>query len=164
MRGDTASAHLLRTLAAVAPRTRVVDVACGAGAHAEALVRLGFDVWACSADAGAVSATQHRLQPLVGDAAARVTPASAAALGYPDAFADWVVVTAADTARLPEALVEAARVLVPGGWLWIEVPPAALPELAAAAEAARLVTAEAPATDTVRETVHAVYRRPGTVG
>ncbi len=165
LRGTLASAHLLRTLAAVAPGARVVDLACGNGAHAEALAQLGFDVWACAAPAVHVDATRARLAPLVGDAEARVTRARAGALGYPDAYAAWVVATAVDAADLPDALAEGARVLVPGGWLWAEVPAAAASALAAAAaDAAGLVVAEAQTRDEERGTVRAIYRRPGTVG
>lgn len=163
-RGTRASAHLLRTLAAVAPGVRVVDVACGAGAHAEALARLGFDVWACDEAADCVEATRERLAGLVRDAPIRATRARPDALGYPDAYAAWVVATAVEVARLPGAVAEAARVLAPGGWLWIEVLLADAAGLADAAHAAGLSVAEAPARDDARGTVHAIYRRPGTVG
>jgi ubiquinone/menaquinone biosynthesis C-methylase UbiE len=164
LRGTLASAHLLRTLAAVAPGARIVDLTCGAGAHAEALARLGFDVWACDEPADRVDATRDRLAPLVGDAEVRVTRARAGALGYPDAYAAWVVATALDAADLPDALAEAARVLVPGGWLWAEVPAADALALAKAADAAGLAVAEAQTRDEERGTVRAIYRRPGTVG
>lgn len=163
-RGTEASAHLLRTLAAVAPGTRVVEMACGAGAHTEALVRLGFDVWACSARADHVAVTRARLAGLVDDAEARVTPAAPTALGYPDAFAGWVVATGLDAAVLPAGVAEAARVLAPGGWLWIEVLAADGSALADAAREAGLAVAEGGAAEAARGTIRAIYRRPGAVG
>lgn len=161
----TPSHHLLRTLAAVAPGTRVVDLACGDGIHAEPLARLGFDVWASAADASDVEAARARLADALSadEAVRRVTRAAPDALGYPDAWADWTVLTAAPTEALPAALAEGARVLRPGGWLWAEVPAAAAPSLAAAAQAAGLVVAEAMAEEPDRGTVRAVFRRPGTV-
>lgn len=161
-----ASDHLLRTLASVAPGTRVVDLACGDGRHAEPLARLGFDVWASAADPAHVEAARARLADVLdpAEAARRVTAARPAALGYPDAWADWAVLTDAPLGGLADALAEGARVLRPGGWLWTEVPAAVASALDAAAEHAGLLRAEAPAEAPGRGTVHAVYRRAGTVG
>lgn len=158
------SSHLLRTLAAVAPGARVVDLACGSGAHAEALTHLGFDVWACSGRPADVDAARRRLAALVPDADTRVTPARPDALGYPDAFADWVVASALDAADVPGALAEAARVVAPGGWVWLEVPAGDAHGLAPGAVAAGLLVAESEGADEARGTVHAIYRRAGTVG
>ena len=151
------SAHLLRTLAAVPPGARVVDAACGEGRHLDPLARLGFDVWGSAAD---VAAARQRLADVLGEdeAARRVTRAAPDALGYPDAWADWVVV--ADVPDLADALAEAARVLKPGAWVWAEAD--ARESLDAAAEAAGLATAEAPAEGD--GAWHAIYRRAGSVG
>lgn len=160
------AAHLLRTLASVPPGARVVEVGGGAGETAEALVRLGFDVWAADPDDAGVEAARERLAPLLGpdEAQRRVTRAEPGALGFPDAWADWAVLAAppgVGTPALDESVAEAARVLRPGAWLWVQgaVDPA---RLDAAAERAGLVTAEPPATE--GGAAHAVYRRPGGVG
>ena len=173
------SPFLLRTMASVAPGTRVVDVACGDGAHAEALARLGFDVWASAGSAARVATARTRLAGVVGEAEAarRVTLARPDTLGYPDAFAPWAVASRPDAARLADVFAEAQRVLVPGGWLWAELVGAgpdagaldidarlaadtqAAAALAAAAEAAGLAVASRPAADEARGTVVAVFRR-----
>ena len=147
------SAHLLRTLAAVAPGARVVDLACGDGRHLDPLARLGFDVWGVTA--GDPGPARRRLAEAVGDARRRVAQAPPTASGWPDGWADWAVLTDVTAA----SLAEAARVLRPGGWVWVE--GASGQPLAAAAEAAGLAVAEAPAPEGDR--AHAVYRRPGSV-
>lgn len=150
------SAHLLRTLAAVAPGARVVDGACGDGRHLVPLAQLGFDVWgATSGDPGRARA---RLAEVLGDAADRVVQAAPDALDRADASADWGVVALDE--GLDRALVEMARVLRPGAWVWVETENAA--ELPRAAALAGLVEAEEPAPDGAR--THAIYRRPGRVG
>ena len=156
------SAHLLRTLAAVAPSARVVDVACGAGRHLGPLARLGFDVWGSAQDPASVEASRAALADVFGAEAARqrVTPAAPDALGYPDAWCDWAVVAGVPLDALPGALAEAARVLRPGAWVWAE--SADRDALTGAASGAGLVVAEAPAEEDAR--VHAVFRRPGGVG
>lgn len=159
MSASAPSGHLLRTLAAVPPGTRVVVVACGEGVHAEPLARLGFDVWACDADDRSIVATRQRLAEVVGedDAECRVTHARADALGYPDAFAGWVVLDG--DAVSPAVLTETARVVAPGGWVWTETetPDALLDQ----AEAAGLLLAEAPATEPGRTRAHVILRREG---
>ena len=154
------SDHLLRTLASVAPGARVVDVACGEGRHLDPLARLGFDVW--GATDGDPAPARRALAAVLGDAEAerRVSHAAPDALGAPDAWADWMVVSGLDAARLGPALAEAARVLKPGAWVWVEGPAAAA--LREAATAAGLADAEAPAGDD--GAVHAIFRRPGAVG
>ena len=154
------SAHLLRTLAAVAPAARVVDAACGSGRHLDPLARLGFDVW--GATDGRLDAPRQALADVVGEAEAarRVTHAAPDALGYPDAWADWAVLADVAPDRLVAALAEVARVLRPGAWVWVEGPSA--DALGEAAQAAGLAEAEAPADGD--GAVHAVYRRPGAVG
>ncbi|WP_412062839.1 hypothetical protein [Rubrivirga sp. IMCC45206] len=131
------SAHLLRTLAAVAPGTAVVDLS--AGEATAALVALGFDVVAVS-DAAVAGAS---------------TVASADALA--DASADWAVAGASEDGCA--ALADAARVLRPGGWVWVA---AGGPEVLAAAAGAGLVVSEPPGvTDGAP---HAIFRKPGAVG
>ena len=154
------SDHLLRTLAAVAPGARVVDAACGAGRHLDALSRLGFDVWA--ATSGDPGPARRALAATLGDdeAARRVTRADPDALGFPDAWADWAVLSDVALPDLADALAEVRRVLRPGAWVWVEGPD---PEaLAAAAGTAYLVPSEAPQPD--GERWGAVFRRPGGVG
>ena len=121
---DQPSHHVLRTLAAVPVRSRVLDLGCGDGRHAEPIVRLGFDVYACDPDEAALADARARVADVIGEeeAAQRVTPARAAALGYPDDFFDWVVAhgtydTAESAAELKEMLAETRRVLKPGGWV-----------------------------------------------
>ena len=160
--GRPPSAHLLRALAAVAPGSRVVDAACGEGRHLEALALLGFDVWAAAAGDPGPARRQLAAAIQESDAQQRVVQADPDALGYPDAWADWVVL--ADVARdtLAGALAEVGRVLRPGGWVWVEVAPGEEGALADAARAVGLVLAEPPAAEDGR--IHAIYRRPGDVG
>ena len=155
------SDHLLRTLAAVSPGTRVVDVACGQGRHLDPLARLGFDVWGAAEAPADVEAARQRLADVLGtdEAARRVTLGAPDALGYPDAWADWLVV--ADVDDVAAALAEAARVLAPGAWVWVETTGAA-DDIQAVADAAGLVVAEAPAEDD--GVARAIFRRPGGVG
>lgn len=174
----SASPFLLRTLASVAPGTRVADVAAGDGTHAEALARLGFDVWASAASPDDAHATRERLADVLGpdEAARRIAVARPDALGYPDAFAPWIVASRLSADTLAEAFIEARRVLVPGGWLWAELDgaasnPALAVEarlaadkraaltLAVAAAAADLAVASLPTADTDRGTVVVVFRR-----
>ncbi|HEX8298540.1 MAG TPA: class I SAM-dependent methyltransferase [Rubricoccaceae bacterium] len=174
-----ASAFLLRTMASVAPGTRVVDVACGDGAHVHALASLGFDVWASAEAPEDVDATRARLSEVIGpdEAVRRVSRARPDALGYPDAFAPWVVAAEPDGATLAETFAEARRVLAPGGWLWTDLTgagpdadaldiearlaadTAAVTALAAAARATGLAVASRPIPDAARGTVVAVFRR-----
>jgi SAM-dependent methyltransferase len=121
---DQPSHHVLRTLAAVPVRSRVLDLGCGGGRHAEPIVRLGFDAYACDPDETALADARARVADVIGEeeAAQRVTPARAAALGYPDDFFDWVVAhgtydSAESAAELKEMLAETRRVLKPGGWV-----------------------------------------------
>ena len=155
------SDHLLRTLAGVPPGARVVDVACGAGRHLDPLARLGFDVWGAAETPADVEAARQRLAGVLGadEAARRVTRGAPDALGYPDAWADWLVVAGVDD--LAAVLAEAARVLAPGAWVWVETA-GAVDDLEADAAAAGLVVAEAPSDG--GGVVHAIFRRPGGVG
>ena len=76
------------------------------------------------------------------------------AAALPDAWADWVVL--ATPPALDAALAEAARVLRPGAWVWVEADGGRLDE---AAERAGLLPASEPVTE--GGAVRAVYRRPG---
>ncbi len=157
----TSSAHLLRTLASVAPGARIVDAACGDGRHLVPLARLGFDVW--GATEGDPAPARARLGDVVGEAEAqrRVTAAPPDALGRPDAWAHWVVLVL-DGLDAGAAMAEAARVLQPGGWVWTEAAAESAESVRGATEAAGLVVAEAIQEEAGR--VHAVFRRPGAVG
>jgi SAM-dependent methyltransferase len=147
---------LLRTLAAVPPSARVLDLGCGTGRHTGALARLGFDVYACTAEPADVEAARAAIRDALGDRTeARVIVARPAALGYPDDFFDWVVAyraydAAEDAAALREMLDETRRVLKPGGWVWVAVRSAVLggdgtpAHLTARFEAAGFALAERP--------------------
>ena len=165
------SDHLLRTLAAVPPSGRVLDLGCRDGAHASALAALGFDVWACSPDAAAVEAAREALAGPLGEEEARrrATTAHSDALGYPDAFFDWVIARQAAPTRteLRAVLEEARRVLKPGGWVWVTadetvwgggVQPEALTVVALEA---RLALSERASTevDEGRPAFRGIYRR-----
>lgn len=129
--------HLLRTFASVPFGNRVLDLNCGDGRRALPLVQLGFDVYACDPAEGAVAAARRAAAEPLGEAEAarRITVAGADALGYPDAFFDWVVAfdVAAHVhteAAVLDTLAEVRRVLRDGGWVYVTVPavdPAANP-------------------------------------
>lgn len=172
----SASAFLLRTMASVAPGTRVVDVG---GAHAHVLAALGFDVWVSADSPVDAAAARSSLTDVLGpdEAVRRVALARPGALGYPDAFAPWIV-AGRPAAGLAETFAEARRVLAPGGWLWTDLPgagpdapdvearlaldTAAAATLAAAAREAGLAVASRPVPDAARGTVVAVFRRVDT--
>lgn len=167
------SAHLLRTLAAVPVQSRVLDLGCGSGHHAEALARLGFDLYACAEDERAVEATRARVTGVLDEEEAerRVTVARPGALGYADDFFDWVVAHAtydeADSAAdLKDMLAETRRVLKNGGWVFVAfrralAGPDLTPEtLAKLFAEAGLVLAEDPAEDDDGEPVlRAIFRK-----
>ena len=173
----SASAFLLRTMASVAPGTRVVDVG---GAHAHVLAALGFDVWVSADSPVDAAAARSSLTDVLGpdEAVRRVALARPGALGYPDAFAPWIVAARPAAAGLAETFAEARRVLAPGGWLWTDLPgagpdapdvearlaldTAAAATLAAAAREAGLAVASRPVPDAARGTVVAVFRRVDT--
>ncbi len=166
--------HLLRTLAAVPASSRILDLECGVGARLRPLARLGFEVWACDADEEAVEATRRALAESVGEAAARerVAVGTPGAVGYDDAFFEWVVACgvyqrAERQGALRGMFAEGRRVLKPGGWVYAVVRAEngstllAPDRLDASMEAAGLRPAEAPAEAAAGggRFVHAIYRR-----
>ncbi len=148
--------HLLRTLAAVPPASRILEVQCGRGALTLALARLGYDVDACDTRPEAVEATRRALSEELAKTvdAARVQPAPAGALPHPEASFDWVISCEADRGRasadaLRTHLAHVRRVLRPGGWVYLtaRAPSAHGPRAAfdagLSADALRRLAAEA---------------------
>ena len=124
---------VLRTLASVPVDRYVLVLGCTDGHYTAPLLRLGFPVHACSADAEAVHATRSTIAALMEDPSEatecvqRCTPTLDA---YPDSVFDWVVAphlnTYADVA--PETAFDAVqRVLKPGGWTVLGVEPETVP-------------------------------------
>lgn len=149
--------HLLRTLAWVAPGTRVIEVGCGAGDTTAQLVALGLDVRASDADVSAVNRCRTRLAGVAGPASdERVRLCTPWALPDPDGLAGWGVVSRmpADPDVWPALFAELARVVAPGGWIWVRGGRAT----GAAAREAGLLLAEVPTAD--GPDAHVVYRRP----
>jgi len=175
------SDHLLRTLAPVPPSCNILDVGCGEGHHTESLLRLGFSVHACAADATSVKATRTRITELVGEDTAATCVQHVAPTGfgtYPnDAFHFIVAHTPTGYINagtpLTDWLATMRRLLIPGGWLYLAlarpdptangasgaaIGPA---QMTAHAEEAGLVPAEA-ATETEEEgvpLVRGIFRR-----
>jgi SAM-dependent methyltransferase len=154
-------------------QSRVLDLDCGPGHHAEALTRLGFDLYACAADSASVAATRARVADALDyeEAERRVTVARPGALGYADEFFDWVVAhstydEAESAADLKDMLAETRRVLKNGGWVFVafrralagpDLTPETLVKLFAEAG---LALAEDPAEDDDGEPVlRAIFRK-----
>lgn len=124
------SDHLLRTLAAVPVSSHILDLGCGEGRHTEPLLRLGFPVHACDPRLAAVRKTREAILNLVGEETVEqcVRPAALDAMdAYPDAAFDWVIayhaeVWAQTADELATLMSEAARLLKPGGWVYVTVP------------------------------------------
>lgn len=124
--GVTAEApehHLLRTLAAVPPGTRLLDLSAGAtdGARLRDAVRLGFDAYAlCEAE------TVEIVRAVLGEewGEAELTH-RIRSLGerddVPDAAFEWVIQAdlSAPVTTLRAQLRAARRHLEPGGWVWV---------------------------------------------
>ena len=123
------SDHLLRTLAPVPPSCNILEVGCGKGRHTESLLRLGFPVHACAADAESVAATRDRITDLVGPdtAATCVQHVPPGGFGtYPDDAFHWIVAhTPSGYVDVPEHLPgwlgSMRRLFIPGGWLYLAV-------------------------------------------
>lgn len=129
------SDHLLRTLAAVPVTSRVLDVGCGDGTQTEALIQLGFDVYAVDASPENVKDARAAAAVHVGEeeASKRISRARAVALGYPDEFFDWVIACGSlahleSREAMLDALRELRRVMRAGGWLYATVPAVPEPE------------------------------------
>lgn len=165
------SDHLLRILAAVPVSSRILDLGCGAGAHTEALLRLGFDVEACDVREEAVAATRERVISAVGseETAPHVKLTPLDELGYAEASFDWIVAHTpigyvTSPASLSDLLSMGRRLLRPGGWIYVAVSDADpfTPErLGTLAETADLAEASAP--ETAEEhgaaLIRAIFRR-----
>ncbi len=114
----------------VGPGDRVLDMGCGAGRHAFALLRRGAHVTALDMDAGELEDVAGmfaamRLEGEVPDgASAGAVRGTAYALPFPDATFDAVVCSEV-LEHLPQdgrAMAELARVLKPGGQIAVTVP------------------------------------------
>lgn len=123
------SDHILRTLAAVPPSSKILELGCGRARHTEALLRLGFPVHACDPRPDAVEETRIVIQDLLeeGSADTVVQKAALDSLDYPDELFDWVLVAEGETIltakdELELLFEEARRLLKPGGWLYISLP------------------------------------------
>jgi SAM-dependent methyltransferase len=103
----------------------VVDVGCGDGALVRRLAGLGARVTGVEVDPDVVAAASVR-EPVAGE---RYVHGTGQALGLPDASADVVVFTQSlhhvPPAAMDAALAEAARVVRPGGAVYVQEP---LPE------------------------------------
>lgn len=167
------SDHVLKTFAAVPYTNRVLNLCCDG--HTEPLMRLGFEVHVCDTELGKVVAARTALAGLMEDEQARehiIHVARREALGYPDAFFDWIIafdVFDEDAAKdeVLAILAEARRVLKPGGWIYVahtseEDEAEVTPELMRAMlTAANFVVAEQPveAEEAGCRVVRGIFRR-----
>ncbi len=126
---DPPSDRLLRTLASVPVSTPVLNLGCGSGRHAEALLRLGFPMHACDSRPEAVRDTRTVVRELVDEETAQscVQQTSLQTLDDLDATFDWVIADRMeaylDVSTDLEPLLRKARALLnPGGWLYLTVP------------------------------------------
>lgn len=125
------SDQLLRTLASVPVSTPMLNLGCGTGRHAEALLRLGFPMHACDPREQAVADTRAIVRDLVDDETAQscVQKTPLQALDNLDATFDWVIADETeaylgDSADLMPLLRKARSLLNPGGWLYLTLPAA----------------------------------------
>lgn len=126
---DTPSDTLLRTLASVPVSTPILNLGCGPGHHAEALLRLGFPMHATDPRPQAVEATRAVVRELVDEETAHscVRKASLQELEALDATFDWIIADRTEAyldtpADLDALLARARSLLAPGGWLYLTVP------------------------------------------
>lgn len=124
--------YVLRTLASVPVDRYVLVLGCADGQYTAPLLRLGFPVHACSADAEAVHATRTAIADLMEDPAEAtecVQPCTSALDDYPDSVFDWVIAPHlngyADT-EPAQAFDAVQRVLKPGGWTVLGLEPPAV--------------------------------------
>lgn len=123
------SDQLLRTMAAVPVSSSILLLGCNAGQHAHPLLRLGFPVHACDPRPQAVQDTRQAVASLLGNDEAEtcVREGDLPTLELPDETFNWVVVYRAEVwgdeaETFRTLLVEARRVLKPGGWCYVSVP------------------------------------------
>ncbi len=157
-----ASEHLLRTLASVAPTTKVLDVDCGSGARVVPLAQLGFSVTATDCDAARLDVLRGTLD--AEGLSAHLADADAAHLPFPDDAFDWVVadrvLDGCSLAEQLDLLAEWRRVLAPGGWLYLTADPATpLKAVESLLARARFERSEAPRIDPVERVVRGIFRR-----
>jgi tellurite methyltransferase len=97
---------------------RFLDIGCGAGRHALAMARMGFEVSACDASRASVALVSERLR--AAGAEARVKASLMTSLPWPDGEFDyvvaWNVLYHGSRVELEKAASEARRLLSPGGW------------------------------------------------
>ncbi len=148
--------HLLRTLAAVSPQARILYLG-SRGASAANIARLGFETWASGGDT-----VRDALAEVIDPGVARERTSFGTPEAFPDAWFDWVAADA-DGTPTPEALYHLARVLRPGGWVWVAAPGDDLDALNAAALGVGLAVAERVAADERdgKPVVRGIFRRVG---
>ncbi|MEM0962635.1 MAG: hypothetical protein AAGK21_08890 [Bacteroidota bacterium] len=135
---------------------RIVDLSADDGRHLLPLLQLGFDVRAVALD---VEQITDRLAPHIAseEIASRIAAASPTETGFDSESADWVILAGSDRQRAG-TIAEAYRLLIAGGWLWIETE--SRDGLVEDAEATGFVVAEEPSRD-ASGSVRAVFRKPG---
>lgn len=154
--------HLLRTLAAVPPHTRVLEVECGDAGGLISLLQLGFSVTGTARDEATLGGVRQQLR--VEGLSAPLVTADAGHLPFEDDAFDWVVAWGtldgySDAERLA-LLAEWRRVLVPGGWVYVAVAPATGADtLAALGTRAAFEVAEAPRVDPAAAVTRGIFRR-----
>lgn len=123
------SDQLLRTLASVPVASSILDLGCGAGEHAEALLRLGFPVHACDPRPEAVREARSRVRALLDSATAAncVRSTDLDELDEIDVSFDWVVGSHPEAYidsddELVRLLAGVRSLLVPGGWFYLILP------------------------------------------
>ncbi len=123
------SDHLLRTLAAVAPQSRILILGPDAEGHLESLGLLGFELYAAADDGAVVARLQERVTSLAGHpAAGRVAKVSDAdAEPFGGVRFDWVVAVGfLNPGGVPEGTARllgwTRRRLKDGGWVYMGVP------------------------------------------